>query len=122
MAFPCKHFWAALLVAVALPALAQVSRDQAAAQAQQQTGGRVLSVERSDTGTAWRVKVVTASGEVLVVRIAAGTQLRMDHEETRWTPDTVLAAPVRPSETTTRPMRFNKAYATGSWSWRSPPS
>lgn len=43
---------------VALPALVQVSRDQAAAQAQPQTGGRILSVVLSHVGAVWRVTVV----------------------------------------------------------------
>lgn len=62
------------LVAGAQPAWAQVSRDQAAAAAAQQTGGRVLSVERAESGqgAVWRVKVVTPRGEVRVVHIDAG--------------------------------------------------
>ena len=59
------------LMLAAAPAWAEVSRDGAAAAAQQVTGGRVLSVERA--GAAWRVKVVTASGEVRVVMINAAT-------------------------------------------------
>lgn len=64
----------ALLLAVAgVPAFAAVSRDDAAAIAQQQTGGRVLSVELADAGgrAVWRVKVVTPRGEVRVVLIDA---------------------------------------------------
>lgn len=69
-----KPLCIALLLAAALPAWAQVSRDQAAAQAQQQTGGRVLSVEQSDAGgrTVWRVKVVTPRGDVRVVMVDGG--------------------------------------------------
>jgi uncharacterized membrane protein YkoI len=65
----------ALLLAAALPAWAAVSRDDAAAIAQQQTGGRVLAVERMDAGgrPAWRVKVVTPRGEVRVIVIDAAT-------------------------------------------------
>lgn len=61
---------AALLV-VAVPAWADLSRDDAAAVAQRASGGRVLSVERSETGgrAAWRVKVVTAQGEVRVILV-----------------------------------------------------
>ena len=66
---------AACTVAVALtaPALADVSREQAAALAQSQTGGRVLSVGKSESGrrSVWRVKVVTPRGEVRVVLIDA---------------------------------------------------
>lgn len=64
---------ALLLALAALPALAAVSRDDAAAMAQQQTGGRVLSVELADAGgrAVWRVKVVTPRGDVRVVMIDA---------------------------------------------------
>ena len=66
---------AACAVALALtaPAWADVSREEAAAMAQSQTGARVLSVEKSESGrrTVWRVKVVTARGEVRVVLIDA---------------------------------------------------
>lgn len=64
----------ALLLALAAPAWAEVSRDQAAAAAQRQTGGRVLSVDKTESGrgTVWRVKVVTPKGEVRVVFINAG--------------------------------------------------
>ena len=64
---------AACAVALALtaPAWADVSREEAAAMAQSQTGGRVLSVEKSESGRrpVWRVKVVTPKGEVRVVFI-----------------------------------------------------
>lgn len=61
-------------LALAAPAWADVSRDQAAAAAQRQTGGRVLSVDKTETGqrSVWRVKVVTPKGEVRVVFIDAG--------------------------------------------------
>jgi len=68
------RFVAILCTALALaapPAWAEVSRDGAAAVAQRATGGRVLSVERA--GAAWRVKVVTAGGEVRVVMVNAAT-------------------------------------------------
>ena len=63
----------AVLLALASPAWAEVSRDQAAAAAQRQTGGRVLSVDKAEAGrrTVWRVKVVTPRGEVRVVFIDA---------------------------------------------------
>jgi len=68
----------ALLLATALaaaPAWADVSRDQAAAVAQRQTGGRVLSVDRSEIARrpVWRVKVVTQQGEVQVLLIDVAT-------------------------------------------------
>jgi uncharacterized membrane protein YkoI len=65
---------ACLAMALVAPAWAEVSRDQAAATAQRQTGARVLSVERAESGrgAVWRVKVVTARGEVRVVFIDAG--------------------------------------------------
>lgn len=71
-------FCIALLAAAALPVLADVSRDQAAAQAQQQTGGRVLAVELVDAGgrQVWRVKVVTQRGDVRVVLVDAGSGRR----------------------------------------------
>lgn len=73
-----RLFCAFALVA-ALPAWADVGRDQAAAVAQQASGGRVLAVERSDAGgrAVWRVKVVTPSGEVrvILVDVATGRQL-----------------------------------------------
>ena len=66
---------AALVAAASLPALAQVGRDEAAAAAQRATGGRVLAVERVDAGgrAMWRVKVVTAGGEVRVVLVDVAT-------------------------------------------------
>lgn len=65
----------ALVIALATPAWADVSRDQAAAAAQHQTGGRVLSVDRAEAGRrpVWRVKVVTPQGEVRVIFIDAAT-------------------------------------------------
>jgi hypothetical protein len=58
----------ALVLGATLPAYADVSRDAAAATAQRMVaGGRVLSVERA--GNVWRVKVVTAQGEVRVILI-----------------------------------------------------
>jgi uncharacterized membrane protein YkoI len=68
----------ALLAGAALPVLADVSRDQAAALAQQQTGGRVLSVEQADAGgrVVWRVKVLTPRGDVRVVMVDAGAGRR----------------------------------------------
>ena len=61
----------AALLAVAAPAWANLSRDDAASVAQRASGGRVLSVERSEAGgrAAWRVKVVTAQGEVRVILV-----------------------------------------------------
>jgi uncharacterized membrane protein YkoI len=70
---------AALVAAASLSAWAAVSRDDAAAMAQQASGGRVLAVERAETGgrAVWRVKVVTPRGDVRVVLIdvATGQQL-----------------------------------------------
>jgi hypothetical protein len=69
-----RLFCIALLAGASLSAWAQVSRDQAAAMAQQQTGGRVLSVDLADGGgrQVWRVKVVTPRGDVRVVMVDAG--------------------------------------------------
>lgn len=63
---------AALLV-LAAPAWADLSRDDAAAVAQRMSGGRVLSVDKSESARrpVWRVKVVTAKGEVRVILIDA---------------------------------------------------
>jgi uncharacterized membrane protein YkoI len=65
----------AALVLVATVAWADLSRDDAAAAAQRSTGGRVLSVDKADSGgrPAWRVKVVTAKGEVRVIMIDAAS-------------------------------------------------
>lgn len=61
----------ALLIVMAAPAWADVSRDDAAAAAQRVAAGRVLSVERVETDhrPAWRVKVLTGQGEVRVILI-----------------------------------------------------
>ena len=65
---------AVLLACAGLPAWADVSRDDAAAVAGR-TGGRVLAVERSDASgrAVWRVKVVTARGDVRVVLVDVAT-------------------------------------------------
>ena len=68
-----------VLMALATPAWADISRDDAAAVAQRVSGGRVLSVEKTEPAgrPAWRVKVVTAQGEVRVILIdvASGQML-----------------------------------------------
>lgn len=70
-----KLLCAALLVASNL-AWANLSRDDAAALAQRASGGRVLSVDKSDSAgqAVWRVKVLTRAGDVqvLYVNIATG--------------------------------------------------
>ena len=65
----------ALLMALGTPAWADVSRDQAAAVAQQVSGARVLSVEKAerDGRLVWRVKVLSAQGEVKVILIDAAS-------------------------------------------------
>ena len=65
----------ALSIAVASPAWADIGRDEAASVAQRVASGRVLSVEKTDAGgrPAWRVKVLTAQGEVRVVLIDAAS-------------------------------------------------
>ena len=65
----------ALMLAWAVPAWADVSRDDAAAMVQNASGGRVLAVEKTEhEGRAvWRVKVLTPQGEVKVVMIDAAT-------------------------------------------------
>ncbi len=66
---------AALLAGAGLPAWAAISRDDAAALAQRETGGRVLAVDRSESGgrAVWRVKVVTARGDVRVILVDVAT-------------------------------------------------
>jgi uncharacterized membrane protein YkoI len=61
---------AALLAAFA-PAWANASRDDAAAAALRVASGRVLAVDRAQSGErpVWRVKVVTPAGEVRVIVI-----------------------------------------------------
>ena len=69
-----KPFYA-LLIVLAAPAWADVSRDEAAAAAQRVSSGRVLSVEKteSERRPVWRVKVLTDKGEVRVILIDAGS-------------------------------------------------
>lgn len=63
----------AVVFMLATSAWADLSRDDAAATAQRLSSGRVLSVEKSESasGPVWRVKVVTAQGEVRVILIDA---------------------------------------------------
>lgn len=65
----------AFLMALATPAWADVSRDDAASTAQQASGGRVLSVEKAerDGRPVWRVKVLTPQGSVTVILIDAAS-------------------------------------------------
>ena len=65
---------ATLLMASNL-AWANLSRDDAAAVAQRASGGRVLSVEKSESLSqpVWRVKVVTVAGEVRVIQVDVAT-------------------------------------------------
>jgi len=58
-----------LMLAWTAPAWAALSRDDAASMAEKSSGGRVLSVEKTnqDGRTYWRVKVVTPKGEVKVM-------------------------------------------------------
>ena len=69
-----KLLCATLLVASNL-AWADLSRDDAATVAQRASGGRVLSVEKSESSSqpVWRVKVVTAAGEVRVIQVDVAT-------------------------------------------------
>ena len=62
-----------VLIVGSAAAWADVGRDAAAAAAQRASGGRVLSVEKSESARrpVWRVKVVTAQGEVKVILIDA---------------------------------------------------
>ena len=69
-----KLLCAALLVVSNL-AWANLSRDDAAAAAQRASGGRVLSVDKSESlgQPVWRVKVVTPAGEVKVIHVNIAT-------------------------------------------------
>jgi uncharacterized membrane protein YkoI len=64
---------ALLFTSAALPAWADVGRDEAAAVAQRVASGRVLAVERAevDHKPVWRVKILSAKGEVRVVIVDA---------------------------------------------------
>jgi hypothetical protein len=65
----------AALLLVSAPAWADISRDEAATVAQQASSGRVLSVDRTEAGgrVVWRVKILTARGEVRVILVDAAT-------------------------------------------------
>lgn len=65
-----KLFCAALLVVSNL-AWADLSRDDAATLAKQASGGRVLSIDKSEFSgqPVWRVKVVTPAGDVQVIHL-----------------------------------------------------
>ena len=70
-----RSLLAAALLAAFAPAWADASRDDAAAAALRVASGRVLAVDRAQSGdrAVWRVKVVTAAGEVRVIVIDAVT-------------------------------------------------
>ena len=65
----------ATLLVVSNLAWANLSRDDAAAVAQRASGGRVLSVDKSESSSqpVWRVKVITAAGEVRVIQVDVAT-------------------------------------------------
>lgn len=69
-----KPLCAALLVVSNL-AWANLSRDDAAAVAQRASGGRVLSIDKSESSgqPVWRVKVVTRAGDVQVILVNVAT-------------------------------------------------
>lgn len=69
------NLFSAFLMAISMPAWADVSRDDAASTAQQASGGRVLSVEKTerDGRTVWRVKVLTPQGAVRVILVDAAS-------------------------------------------------
>jgi uncharacterized membrane protein YkoI len=69
----------ALMLALSLPAWADMSRDDAATMAQQATGGRVLAVEQAqrEGRLVWRVKLLTPQGDVIVVLIDAASGRRL---------------------------------------------
>ena len=65
----------ATLAAVPDPALARIAPEEAGRRAQQAYGGRVLSIERNQSGgrTVYRVKLLSANGDLRVVIIDAET-------------------------------------------------
>ncbi|MDO8318814.1 PepSY domain-containing protein [Rhodoferax sp.] len=69
----------ALMLALSLPAWADVSRDDAASMAQKTTGGRVLAVDQAqrEGRPVWRVKLLTPQGEVVVVLIDVASGRRL---------------------------------------------
>ena len=72
---PLMTLISVLLMALALPAWADISRDDAATAAQQASGGRVLAVDKAqrEGRPLWRVKVLTPKGEVKVILIDAAS-------------------------------------------------
>ena len=66
---------ALMFASASLPAWADVGRDEAAAVAQRVASGRVLAVERAEAGgkPVWRVKILSAKGEVRVVVVDAAS-------------------------------------------------
>ena len=70
-----RSIFCALLFASALPAWADISRDEAAAVAQRVASGRVLAVERAEVGgkPVWRVKILSTQGEVRIVVVDAAS-------------------------------------------------
>ena len=69
-----KLLCAATLVVSNL-AWANLSRGDAASLAQRSSGGRVLSVDKSESSgqAVWRVKLVTPSGDVQVILVNVAT-------------------------------------------------
>ena len=63
------------LLVVSNLAWANLSRDDAATVAQRASGGRVLSIDKSESSgqPVWRVKVVTRAGEVQVILVNIAT-------------------------------------------------
>jgi uncharacterized membrane protein YkoI len=66
---------ALVFASAAVPARADVGRDEAAAVAQRVVSGRVLAVERAevDRKPVWRVKILSAKGEVRIVVVDAAS-------------------------------------------------
>ena len=72
-------FFTVVLMALASPAWAEISRDDATSLARQATGGRGLAVEKIEREgrPVWRVKVLTPQGEVrlVLIDVASGRTL-----------------------------------------------
>lgn len=64
-----------LLMALSLPAWADIDRDGAADMVQKASGGRILSVDKvqQEGRPVWRVKLLNPSGQVKVVLVDAAT-------------------------------------------------
>lgn len=70
-----SHLALALALSLAAPLASAIDRDQAAARAQQSTGGRVLAVDKTehDGRPVFKVRILTPSGDVRIVTVDGKT-------------------------------------------------